>query len=340
MLSLYDRRVKLSNDPSITNFNHHQYNDISNQLFNYRLSVESLFKLGYPVLMNDKEKTAIYFQQSNTFNKKLENSKLIEPYDRKLLQRTCVRCLNKFIVKLHDGEYVDGDVCFYHLGKVKKGLWECCGNLSNEEYCRVGMRHVWLGVEKGINGPFNDFVVTKDAKIRYDYATNVKKIYGIDCEMVYTKRGLVVAKVTLVDINGNVVYDSLVKIDDQILDYNMSFSGIDKNIMKKATKNLTTVQKELLEFVSAQTLLIGHSLENDLRRLKIIHGNILDVSILYPHEKGLPFKYSLKYLASKILRQSIQDSQHDSAEDARTAVNLAISYCNNKKFVSNQVFFF
>ena len=44
------------------------------------------------------------------------------------------------------------------------------------------------------------------------------------------------------------------------------------------------VQRELLELVAAETILIGHSLENDLKRLRMIHASCVDTVALYPQQ--------------------------------------------------------
>ena len=45
-------------------------------------------------------------------------------------------------------------------------------------------------------------------------------------------------------------------------------------------------QERFLGLVSAETLLVGHALENDLRVLRVLHGRVVDTAILYPHPKA------------------------------------------------------
>jgi len=44
---------------------------------------------------------------------------------------------------------------------------------------------------------------------------------------------------------------------------------------------LADVQKELESLLNEDTILIGHSLENDLHCLKMIHEWVVDTSIIY-----------------------------------------------------------
>lgn len=63
------------------------------------------------------------------------------------------------------------------------------------------------------------------------------------------------------------------------------------------------------KIIGPETILIGHSLDSDLRVLKLIHHNVIDTCALYPHCKGLPFKISLKKLAFDLLNKLIQDNE-------------------------------
>lgn len=65
----------------------------------------------------------------------------------------------------------------------------------------------------------------------------------------------------------------------------------------------------------------GHSIENDLKVLKLVHQRIIDTSILYPNPIT-NYKFSLKKLAHKFLRKVIQEREHDSIEDAKATMEL------------------
>ena len=85
-----------------------------------------------------------------------------------------------------------------------------------------------------------------------------------------------------------VLLDELVLPDNAITDYNTQYSGITAQALASITTKLTDIQRQVCEFVSAETLLVGHGLENDLKALKIIHANCLDTVMLFPHPKVTP----------------------------------------------------
>jgi len=62
-------------------------------------------------------------------------------------------------------------------------------------------------------------------------------------------------------------------------------SGITAEQMRGVTTSLEDVQRDVLEMVAAETILIGHSLENDLTRLRIMHATCVDTVALYPHQR-------------------------------------------------------
>jgi RNA exonuclease 1 len=46
-----------------------------------------------------------------------------------------------------------------------------------------------------------------------------KTVIGLDCEMCKTEQGSEITRVTLVDFQGNTLYDQLVKPENPIIDY-------------------------------------------------------------------------------------------------------------------------
>ncbi|KAM0746892.1 hypothetical protein T439DRAFT_329164 [Meredithblackwellia eburnea MCA 4105] len=155
-----------------------------------------------------------------------------------------------------------------------------------------------------------------------------KKMLGVDCEMCLTEAGSELARISICDENGQSIYDQLVRPSKPVLDYLTQYSGITEQKLKNVTTTLDDVQDKLMTLVDHDTILVGHSLECDLRVLKLAHPYVIDTSLIYQHPRGPPYKASLKWLAQKWLKLEIQQSSssggqgHNSLEDASTAVKL------------------
>eukprot|EP00559_Dactyliosolen_fragilissimus_P009117 CAMPEP_0184871818 /NCGR_PEP_ID=MMETSP0580-20130426/40937_1 /TAXON_ID=1118495 /ORGANISM="Dactyliosolen fragilissimus" /LENGTH=1116 /DNA_ID=CAMNT_0027374529 /DNA_START=106 /DNA_END=3456 /DNA_ORIENTATION=+ len=200
------------------------------------------------------------------------------------------------------------------------------------------------------------------------------RIFAIDCEMVRTHNGPELARITLLQYtptSGNsdrhnsecsvvasnhqkhnhktrddyiVLLDVLVKPRNIVLDYLTYYSGITPNMLRNVKTRLEDVQAFVLSHVCVDDVLIGHSLENDLRATKVVHSCVIDTAVLF---RGRTRKYSLKHLAGVLLQRQIQvngisshtnghrreglstlgiphQDGHCSEEDASTALHLAI----------------
>ncbi|XP_058425874.1 RNA exonuclease 5 isoform X3 [Diceros bicornis minor] len=154
--------------------------------------------------------------------------------------------------------------------------------------------------------------------------TDSSPLFGLDCEMCLTSKGRELTRISLVAEGGCCVMDELVKPDNKILDYLTSFSGITKKILNPVATKLKDVQRQLKALLPPDAVLVGHSLDFDLKALKMIHPYVIDTSLLYVREQGRRFK--LKFLAKAILGKDIQCPDrlgHDATEDARTTLELA-----------------
>lgn len=257
------------------------------------------------------------------------------------VEHPCVRCFKKFSLNGQTNEYITKDKCIYHWGKMRNVhhnsnnfKWDCCNGKENSNGCTVGNMHVWTGITQGCNGPFDGYVRTKPSRVIS--CDGNYGIYALDCEMCFTKNGLELVKVSVVDIKKKIMYDTLVKPDNEIVDYNTRFSGITESMLNKTNKNLKDVQNDLMSFITAETILIGHGLENDLKALKILHTTVIDTCVVFPHYLGYPFRNSLKTLARTILNKQIQIREHDSIEDAKVVVDLILERVKHDNKISLQ----
>ncbi|XP_057664496.1 exonuclease GOR-like [Diorhabda carinulata] len=243
--------------------------------------------------------------------------------------RKCSRCGKLFIITSR--KYISTDCCFYHWGKLQRVVYNgkeerrysCCSQSAIAEGCSTSEVHVWSGLINGINKFHGQFV---SAPTPYLFLNREKyfKVYAIDCEMCFTVHGLEIAKVTVVGLGGDLIYSSFVRPESEIIDFNTRFSGITKDDIHLGTKSLREVQNDLMRFITSETILIGHGLENDLRALRLVHYLVVDTAKTFPHCQGFPYRRSLKHLCETILKKNIQGNAggHDSFEDANACLEL------------------
>jgi RNA exonuclease 1 len=143
-------------------------------------------------------------------------------------------------------------------------------------------------------------------------------VAALDCEMIYTTGGFRIARVSVVDVRGKEVFDEIIKMDDGVeavcvifsihiyvavthddltRDLNTRFSGIHpEEYATRAQLPLDAVQRALGRLIGADTILIGHSLDNDLRALRLVHHRVVDTAVLFPHPRSLPYRRALRDL--------------------------------------------
>lgn len=236
------------------------------------------------------------------------------------LTRNCGRCKKDYNVD-KKGFAVVKEECIYHpnnkyrfRGEVR---YQCCSQDGSSDGCCVAPSHVYEYVDfDNLKG----FVRTLPPENTHDdYG-----IYALDCEMCYTTQGLDLTRVTIINSDCKVVYETLIKPLHPIIDFNTRYSGITEEQMVNVTTSLLDVQATLLTMFNSKTILVGHSLESDFKVLKLIHDTVIDTSVLFPHKMGPPYKRALRNLSSEYLKKIIQNSVdgHDSAEDATVCMEL------------------
>ena len=162
-----------------------------------------------------------------------------------------------------------------------------------------------------------DMVTTEPSE---DMENNV---VALDCEMVFTTGGLEVAKLTLVGRDLEPLVDEYVCPHNAVLDYITDISGVTKEHMDQATHTLFMVQQLLKKHIHKDTIIVGHSLECDLKALRIAHYKVVDTAVVFKRGKNKP---SLKDLCEQFFQKPIQAGPggHSSLEDASAAMNLML----------------
>jgi RNA exonuclease 1 len=188
--------------------------------------------------------------------------------------------------------------------------------------------HGWVDTEVDGQEPSEP----EQTDIQQEGVTVSRKVIAIDCEMCKTDVDrFELTRISVLDWDGNVILDELVKPHAPITDYLTPYSGITEEMLKPVTTRLENIQERLQEIITPSTIIIGHSLDGDFKALQMTHPFIVDTAMIYPHPRGPPLKSSLKWLSQKYLGREIQQSHgttgHDSIEDARAVLDLVKQKC-------------
>ncbi|KAG9097401.1 hypothetical protein FRC06_007589 [Ceratobasidium sp. 370] len=246
--------------------------------------------------------------------------------------------------------------CTYHWGRtymskaagMRELLYRCCGAPGGSPGCVVGP-HVFKDPEDfdllHARHPYSPSSAFEHARSPQPPQPGTPlDIAALDCEMIYTTAGMSLARVSVIDGAGKSVYDKLVRPDVGvgILDYNTRFSGVKS--LAEAELDLDGVRRELRKLIGPETILIGHALENDMRALRMVHLNVVDTTVLFPHPSGFPYRRALRDLARDHLGLLIQNSVegaetqgHSSLEDAVATLDLVKFWVQEQKRKTGRV---
>ncbi|KAF3047110.1 RNA exonuclease 3 [Didymella heteroderae] len=265
----------------------------------------------------------------------------------------CDRCNTRFQVfperREEDGALTTGGQCTHHWGRKvypkrsknagpEPTTYSCCHEPVGSPGCTTSDTHVYK-----ISDPKRLSLVMPFIETPENVEAPSDVAICFDCEMGYTTHGLELLRLTSIAWPSHKpLVDVLVRPIGHLLDVNTRFSGItveqflnakpyDPSDPKPRRNDIRIVESPyvardlFLAHVTTTTPVLGHALENDLNTLRIIHPNIIDTVLLFPHKRGLPLRHGLRALAKEKLDIDIQQAGaagHDSYEDAKTTGEL------------------
>lgn len=149
------------------------------------------------------------------------------------------------------------------------------------------------------------------------------------------RRGL--GRVSVLRVNGPddgiPFIDDYITIHEPIGDYLTKWSGLqeqdlDPRRSSHALVSLKVAYKKLWLLLNLGCVFIGHGLINDFREanIHVPSPQVIDTSDLYLHKERKSSRLKLSFLTEFFLKEKIQTGNHDSIEDARSALHLWRKY--------------
>jgi RNA exonuclease 1 len=177
--------------------------------------------------------------------------------------------------------------CKWHTGSPLKNVWSCCGFPAQDKTlkgCRGRVGH-----EPKIYGAHEieqrwQYRKTPSPK----FMSGARAAIAFDCEMGTATTGdSELIRVSVVDyFTGETLVDSLVYPNVQMQHYNTKYSGVTRGQMEHAWRTGTcffgkeSALDAIWRFVDEKTVVIGHSVQNDLTAMRWIHPILVDSYII------------------------------------------------------------
>ncbi|OVA15895.1 Exonuclease [Macleaya cordata] len=172
-----------------------------------------------------------------------------------------------------------------------------------------------------------DWIVTKIAKI--SKALESSAMVAVDCEMVLCEDGTeAVVQVCVVDQNLEVKLNELVNPNKPVTDFRTEITGVSAKDLEGVTCSLADIQKSMKKLLSHGTILVGHSLNNDLQALKVDHARVIDTAFIFKYPDGHTRKTpSLNHLCKTVLGYEVREkgAPHNCLTDAHAAMKLVLA---------------
>ncbi|GAB4849014.1 hypothetical protein Ancab_003826 [Ancistrocladus abbreviatus] len=172
-----------------------------------------------------------------------------------------------------------------------------------------------------------DWIVTKldgKHKLRRSNA-----MIAVDCEMVLCEDGTeALVKICAVDRDLQVKLHEFVNPNKAVADYRTSITGVSAKDLDEAACSLVDIQKSMKKLLSHGTILVGHSLSNDLKALKIDHARVIDTSYIFKYgDESMKRRPSLSDLCQSVLGYEVRKkgAPHNCLDDAHAAMKLVLA---------------
>ena len=229
---------------------------------------------------------------------------------------------------VHSKEYhVHSLPLYFLLPSHSITVWTFSLFLVSQPHCQVQT------LSKMINNMYREKI------LREVSSKQVGWYVALDCEMVGTGVNgsqSALARVSMVDWDGHVIFDTFVKVPVPVSDYRTYVSGVtSQDLLSDRAMDLGDV-RYIVQNILNKRVLIGHGLDNDLSALMISHPphDIRDTATYIPYMQVSATESSIngRKLSPRKLRDLVKDflgwniqeqgTAHSSVEDALASLAL------------------
>lgn len=178
--------------------------------------------------------------------------------------------------------------------------------------------------------PFST-IPRKKTEYKIPHYVHKDRYLAMDCEMVgigYRGMKSVLARVSIVNWDLEVVLDTYVQVSEKVTDYRTHVSGIKHKHLRSENAMPFRSCRETVVNLIRDKILVGHGLDNDLDVLFMTHPEdmIRDTAKYRPFQKFYNGKWrsqKLRELVKQYLvKEGFQQGSHDSVADAAATMQL------------------
>ncbi|KAL0835854.1 hypothetical protein Bca101_087743 [Brassica carinata] len=258
----------------------------------------------------------------------VNDHKDITPYDLSMVSRDA---LVAFLTTFKNKEDLQAMQIRANSLLVKKLKQESPENDTHEQMLiRLTMKHQEFSIDYCFRSYSNEDWFLSDIGMKSSMVKNSTNMIAVDCEMVLCEDGTEgLVRVGVVDRHLKVILDQFVKPDKRIVDYRTVITGVNAQDIEKATLSVVDIQRELQPYLSNGAILVGHSLNKDMKVLKIDHPKVIDTALVFKFSNARNSrKPSLNDLHKAIFGKEVRKEgvPHNCVHDAEAAMNIALAF--------------
>ncbi|KAH9621435.1 hypothetical protein KSS87_007557 [Heliosperma pusillum] len=204
---------------------------------------------------------------------------------------------------------------------------------------RLTLEHPRYGMAYSFPSHEEDWFVSKLGKKFKMKPSNT--LLAVDCEMVLCEDGTeALVEICVVDRDLQIKLHEFVKPQKQIADYRTQITGVSAKDLDGITCSVKDIQNSMRRLLCRGEILVGHSLSNDLKAMKVDHAKVIDTSFIYKYgDESTRKRPSLNDLCKA--RQCLfletvlgyelrkKGASHNCADDACAAMKLVLAKIEN-----------